>query len=282
MTQDAFRILSPGKVLIDYGPVTMVVMAFKNDEPLTQLCVDAFEVVENALKEITASLTYLRLPPQRIPQGILQGLPLQMLEAVLAVGEPTLTPMATVAGTIAQFTCDWLFEQGATRAITNNGGDIALRLAPGEKVRVGIISDLSQGVVDTIVTVDSQSGIGGIATSGLGGRSFTRGIASAVSVFAPNCIWADALATHLANQTYVPSDQITRVKAGTLDPMSDIADLDVVVEVGQLSEAELTSSLANLSREAKKQYESKLFLGLCANVQNRHICYPEGFLQQIT
>lgn len=277
MENDTLRILAPGKVFIDYGPVSMVVMAFQDDQPMTDLCREAFKVVDAALREITEALPFLKLPPTKIPLDALSGLPLQMLDAVLAVGEPTLTPMATVAGAVSDRVADWLFEQGATRAVVNNGGDIALRLKPGESVRVGILSSLDRGEVDTVISVSGDDGIGGIATSGLGGRSFTRGIANAVSVFSKRCILADALATHLANHTFIESEWIKTAKAGTLDPSSDIAELDVVTEVGELTDQEVVQSLNNLLEEAGRQYEKHLYSGMRANVQNRFISYPKAY-----
>ncbi|HCP15334.1 MAG TPA: hypothetical protein DIT32_06160 [Peptococcaceae bacterium] len=282
MENGTVRILSPGKVFIDYGPASMVVMAFQGEAPLTGLCQSAFAIVDAALREITQSLPYLRLPPLQIPSGTLTGLPLKMLEAVLAVGEPTLTPMATVAGAVSDTVADWLFEQGASRVIVNNGGDIALRLLPGERVRVGILSSLAKGEIDTIVPINADHGIGGIATSGLGGRSFTRGIANAVSVFSSRCILADALATHLANHTLIPSAQIKTVKAGSIDPLSDIADLDIVTEVGILTDDEVAASLQKLLEEAQRQYSKKLFLGMRANVQTGYSCFPETYFTNIT
>lgn len=277
MENDTLRILAPGKVFIDYGPVSMVVMAFQDDQPMTDLCREAFKVVDAALREITEALPFLKLPPTRIPPDELSGLPLQMLEAVLAVGEPTLTPMATVAGAVSDRVADWLFEQGATRVVVNNGGDIALRLKPGESVRVGILSSLDRGEVDTVISVSGEDGIGGIATSGLGGRSFTRGIANAVSVFSKRCILADALATHLANHTFIESERIKTAKAGTLDPSSDIAELEVVTEVGELTDQEVVQSLNTLLEEAGRQYEKHLYSGMRANVQNRFISYPKAY-----
>ncbi len=35
--------------------------------------------------------------------------------------------------------------------------------------------------------IDETMGIGGVATSGLGGRSFTKGIASAATVLSADC-----------------------------------------------------------------------------------------------
>jgi len=267
--QTFFRILEPGKVHFEYGPVSMVVIASACGQPLTELCCKAFTVIDAALREIGAALPVLRRYPAKIDGQELSGLPLRMLESVLAVGEPTLTPMAAVAGAVADSVADWLFAQNADRVLVNNGGDIALRLRPGKTVQVGIISCLDSGAIDKVVTVTNTDGIGGIATSGLGGRSFTRGIAQGVTAFARSAVLADALATHLANASYVPSPRVFTQKAGVLDPDSDIKDLEVVIGKDTLTREEVERSLDQVRREAIRQMEAGNLLGLQASVESK-------------
>lgn len=268
-TKKPWRILGPGKVYFHHGPSSILVMADKEGEPLTELCCQAYEVIDNALREIAASLDLLRLAPALIPADSLTGLPLKMLEAVQAVGEPTLTPMATVAGAISDTVANWVFAQGASRVMVNNGGDVALRLAPGTSVKLGITSSLSDGKIDRAVTVRAEDGIGGCATSGLGGRSLTRGIAQGVSVFSKRCILADALATHLANCSFVRSNRVRTLKAEEVDPGTDIRGLEVVVEVGELDRKEIKLALRQIEREAARQKKRGNLVAACARVQNR-------------
>ena len=260
--------MSPGKVYFNYGPSSILVMADKDGRPLTDLCCQAFEVIDAALTEITASLSWLRRYPAQIPAGQLTGLPGRMLEAVLAVGEPTLTPMATVAGCVSDAVADWLLAQGAGRAIANNGGDIALRLTPGTSAKIGIMTSPWTGQTDRTVTIKAEDGIGGIATSGLGGRSLTRGIALGVSALARRCTLADALATHLANRSYIPCDQVMTMKAGQVDPNSDIGDLTVVVNVDQLDRQVVKQALGQVEREARRQKMKGNLRAACARVQD--------------
>lgn len=266
--QNPWQILEPGKVYFNYGPVSMVVMAYKGDEPLTELCCQSFSVIDSALSEISASLKLLKQYPDQISPDSLTGLPLRMYEAVKAIGEPSLTPMAAVAGGISDLVADWLFSQGASRAIVNNGGDIALRLAKGESVRIGLMSSLELAKIDHVVTIRAEDGIRGVATSGLGGRGFTRGIAQGVSVFSHSGIIADALATHMANSSYIDSENVIVATAGTINPTSDIKDLSIVVGVDVLTDEEVKLSLNKISKEAKRQKEKGNLLALCARVQN--------------
>ena len=267
--QNFYKVIEPGRVHFNYGPTSMVVIASADGQPLSELCCEAFEVIDAVLKEIAAVLPVVRKYPGEIEKQALSGAPLRMLESVLAVGEPTLTPMAAVAGAVADSVADWLFARNADRVMVNNGGDIALRLGPGKSVQVGIISSLERGVIDKVVTIADVDGIGGIATSGLGGRSFTRGVAEAVTTFAKTGALADALATQLANSSYIPSPRVFVEKAGVVDPDIDIADLTVVIGKDTLTEEEAERSLAQIKKEALLQMEKGILLGVHASVESR-------------
>lgn len=269
--EQAWQVLGPGKVYFNYGPVSMVVMAYKGDTALTDLCCQSFEIIDSALKEITNFLPILRQYPGEISAEGLTGIPLLMFEAVTAIGEPTLTPMATAAGAISDRVADWLFAQGASRVIVNNGGDIALRLAKGESVKVGLMSSLKHGKVDRIVTIKAEDRIGGIATSGLGGRGLTRGIAEGVSVFSHNAILADALATHMANSSFIESEKVITTMAGNINLLSDIEDLTVVVGVDSLSQGEEHMALDKIGQEAQRQKKKGNLLALCARIQDEFL-----------
>jgi ApbE superfamily uncharacterized protein (UPF0280 family) len=265
--EEFYRILEPGRVHFDYGPVSMVVSAGADGEPLTELCCGAFEAIDAALREVADSLPILRLYVPQIPPSVLKGLPRRMMESVLAAGDPAMTPMAAVAGAVADAAADWLFARGADQVLANNGGDIALRLGPGKSVKVGIVSSLARGEIDQVVTVTEGDGIGGIATSGLGGRSFTRGIAQGLTAFARSGVLADALATHLANASFIPSPRVYTGRAGDLDPGSDIADLEVVIGMDQLNPEEIRRSLEQVRGEALRQKQRGNLLALRASVQ---------------
>ncbi|MEG1857736.1 MAG: hypothetical protein RR216_03280 [Pseudoflavonifractor sp.] len=273
MTEDAVRDLSPGQVFFDYGPVSMVVTAMRDGNPETILCRSAFSVIEAKLGELSAVLPLLMQNPRHIDPAQLTGTPEVMLRAVLATGDPLLTPMATVAGVMSDAVADYLFSQGATKVIANNGGDIALRLAPHEHVRLGIVTDLARGTVDQVLDLPGSAGVGGVATSGLGGRSFTLGIASAVTVFSARCVAADALATLLANKTYLDLPAVHTCLAGELSPESDIADLMVVTSVDPLTPPQIDRALTQALDEAALQYQKGNLMGMTATVQGRTVCF---------
>lgn len=269
------RTLPDGRVFVDYGPVSMVITARRQGTPLPELAEAAFPLIEASLAEIAGELPRLRLPSGAGDFSQLEGLPRVMAEAVLSAGEESLTPMAAVAGTLADAVADWLFANGADVAVVNNGGDVALRLGPGQQLRMGILPEL-EGGLSQVVTLRAEDGIGGVCTSGLGGRSLTRGIASAVSVFSRRCAVADACATHIANCSYLSSPRVHTCLAGDLEPESDIAGLTIVRQVEPLEEAEIRQGLEQIRQEARRQYERGNLLYAAADIQGRNIWVPKA------
>jgi len=195
-------------------------------------------------------------------------------EAVLATGEPTLTPMAAVAGTMADMAGDWIFARGADMVAVNNGGDVAVRLAEGQTMRLGILPDLG-GQITQVVTLSGGSGIGGVCTSGLGGRSLTRGIANSVTVFSARCALADACATHIANCSCIESPRVHSCLAGELERESDIADLSVVYRVDPLLEEEIQRGLLQVREEMERQLSKGNLLYDAADIQGHCIWIPQ-------
>ena len=139
---------------------------------------------------------------------------------------------------------------------------------------MGILPEL-EGGISQVVTLQAEDGVGGVCTSGLGGRSLTRGIARAVTVFSRRCALADACATHLANCSYVASPRVHICLAGELEPESDIAGLTVVTGVDSLEEHEVRQGLEQVRREALRQLERGNLLFAAADIQGRRLWVPE-------
>jgi len=92
--------------------------------------------------------------------------------------------------------------------------------------------------------VDADDPVRGIATSGRHGRSFSLGIADAVTVLAATASQADAAATIIANAVDLPGHlAIVRLPANELQPDSDLGARLVTREVGALSESEIEQAL---------------------------------------
>jgi len=156
-----------------------------------------------------------------------------------------ITPMAAVAGSVAEEILGAMLAAARLdRAYVNNGGDIALHLARDEEFTVGLMDRPDrQGLMRTM-SISADDPIRGIATSGRHGRSFSLGIADAVTVLAMTASRADAAATIIANAVDLPGHPaIVRQPANELQPDSDLGARLVTREVGALSESEIEQAL---------------------------------------
>ena len=145
------------------------------------------------------------------------------------------------------------------RAWVNNGGDIALHLAPGQSVRVGLYADLAKldarqaagaPELDGRFEVAHALPVRGVATSGWRGRSFSLGIADSVTVLARTAAEADAAATMIANAVTVEDARIVRRPACALKDDSDLGEIPVTVQVPRLEPELVQQALASGVRRA--------------------------------
>jgi ApbE superfamily uncharacterized protein (UPF0280 family) len=106
-------------------------------------------------------------------------------------------PMAAVAGAIAEAALQAMVKEGATHAIVDNGGDIALFLS--HPVVIGIYAG-DAGIRATGFLFEEKGCIMGVCTSsGRIGHSISFGCAHAATVIARDVALADAAATALGN-----------------------------------------------------------------------------------
>ena len=241
------RLLPDGRRMhLQDGPIDLIVEAFGAPSEVEKAYRTACTRFETVLDELCSELAFLRqrcLPESEWPQGVIAR---RMMAAVVPyASEFFITPMAAVAGAVAEeILAGMRASAQLLRAYVNNGGDIALHLAPGEKFVVGIVERPDRPSLFGTATVQACDPIRGIATSGWGGRSFSLGIADAVTVLADRAAAADAAATIIANAVDLPGHPaIIRVPACQLAPDSDLADRPVTQAVGELSAAEVNQAL---------------------------------------
>ena len=148
------------------------------------------------------------------------------------------TPMAAVAGAVAdELMAVMLGAAELERAYVNDGGDIAVHCAPGAALDVGVAGDFGRGpapLLNGSLRIEHGDGVGGIATSGAHGRSFSLGIADSVTVLASDAATPDVAATLIANAVNIDHPAVERRPARELAPDSDLGDLPVTVTVGEL------------------------------------------------
>jgi ApbE superfamily uncharacterized protein (UPF0280 family) len=164
-----------------------------------------------------------------------------------------ITPMAAVAGAVADHVLAAMLDgRTLAKAYVNDGGDIALHLAPGESLRAGLVGDVRHPALDGIAAIDHASPVRGIATSGWRGRSFSLGIADAATVLARSAAEADAAATLVANAVDVDDPAVRRAPARALDPDSDLGRRLVTVEVGALAPDAIAAALDRGAAKARQ------------------------------
>ncbi len=208
---------------------------------------------ETILDELCAELPLLRAPATPDSPPAHGAAARRMQTAVAPHAGMFITPMAAVAGAVAEevlaamLRCD-----GPSRAYVNNGGDIALHLAPGERLALGLVDRPDQPSLFARATIEAAEPVRGVATSGWRGRSHSLGIADAVTVLADTAAAADAAATMIANAVDLPGHTaITRVACSEIDPDSDLGDRLVTRNVGALAGGEIEAALANGATTAR-------------------------------
>ncbi len=216
--------LGPGRIRAECGPMCLVLEAWRKKRPDDALAWSGGRIAFQVLEAIAAEYRQLQSPSMELKVAPRSRVAAAMLQATRALMEPDLTPMAAVAGSIADQVADWLTKNGAEKTVVENGGDIAIRLSPGSSLRIGLQPAPHQPDIRHTLHLDGRQPTWGVATSGLGGRSLTKGIASNVAVLAQSAAAADAAATAVANACSVDDARIVRVPARSLDPASDLGD----------------------------------------------------------
>ena len=227
-----------------HGPIDLVLEAFGSAADVAAFHEQAWLRFRTVLGELVGELAALRTGISGMPA--VAGSTARRMAAVCAPHRDSfVTPMAAVAGAVAdEVLAAAVAGRSLDRAYVNNGGDIALHLAPGERFRAGMVALGTMPEAAGVAGIGSEDGIGGIATSGWRGRSLSLGIADSVTVLADSAAAADVAATLIANAVTVDSPAVTRRPARDLDPDSDLGDRPVTVDVGALGAAEIDAALA--------------------------------------
>ncbi len=307
--------LPDGKRLhLNHGPIDLIIEAFGVGREVEAAYMQAVVRFETILTELVAELPELRRPGTPGASRRFHCSTARRMEAaIVPLAEDFITPMAAVAGSVAdEIMTAMLTGRDLHRAYVNNGGDVALFLkhpltgpsghlspCPGERMRRphrltqiidvgassrefapvlspgqgerwtgeagqvrGCFNDCSNnqypeteltiaiagtghGLADRL-TIRASDPVRGIATSGWRGRSFSLGIADAVTVLARSGAQADAAATIIANGVDLPGHPaVRRQPANELAPDSDLGEMLVTVGVGALSGDDIADALAS-------------------------------------
>lgn len=215
---------------LQHGPIDLIIGA--TGDGRVAAFARASDRFATVLDELVVELKFLRQP---VGGNSFSGeIARRMQGAVLPFRNVFVTPMAAVAGAVADTVLGAMTGTDLRTAYVNNGGDVAIWLADGEQMTAAVAA----GLPDQL-TVHSGQDVGGIATSGWRGRSFSFGIADGVTVLATSAAQADAAATLIANAVDLPGNaKISRQPACDLAPDSDLGQRLVTVDVGLLTHDE--------------------------------------------
>jgi uncharacterized protein len=258
-------LLPDGKRLhLQDGPIDLIVEAKGAAADIRAAHEAAARRFTGLLDELCEELTELRSAADPL-QCSLKGVVARRMHTAVApfAADCFITPMAAVAGSVAEEILGAMLAVAQLqRAYVNNGGDIALHLSEGEQFSVGLMDRPDhQGLLRTMV-IDADDPARGIATSGRHGRSFSLGIADAVTVLARAASQADAAATVIANAVDLPGHSaIVRQPANELQPDSDLGARLVTRDVGELTEGEIESALDAGARRARALLATGLIEG---------------------
>ena len=147
---------------------------------------------------------------------------------------------------------------------------------------VGLAADFSGGAVPAVngrAVLRHEDGVGGVATSGRRGRSFSFGIADSVTVLARDAAGADAAATLVANAVDLPGHPgVGRAPARALDPDSDLGDRPVTVAIGPLARNEVAAALAGGRCRAEAMRAGGLIRGAALTLRGETVVIGDGRL----
>lgn len=244
--------------------MTLTISAWAGGEPRPVIAAQAAREALSLLAILADYQNYLKRPASELPADRpAPQVAARARDAAGSVGRG-LTPLAAVAGAVADQLAQAALELGADKVIVNNGGDIALGLSSGQSARVGLRvyeKKESKAALLGRLNITPADGIGGVATSGWGGRSFSQGLADAVSVWAHSAALADAAATALGNAVNAQIKGVARRPAREIDPASDLGDTLITIEVPELSPDQRAAALAAGRNEALKMRDEGALVG---------------------
>jgi ApbE superfamily uncharacterized protein (UPF0280 family) len=240
-------LLADGRRLhLQDGPIDLIVEAWGSEASVRAAYDEAARRFTGLLDTLCEELEELRKPADAVRCALQGKIARRMHAAVVPYAfEHFITPMAAVAGAVAEEILGAMVDATVLdRAYVNNGGDIALHLGQGERFTVGLVDRPDHPGLTKTTIVDFDHPARGIATSGRHGRSFSLGIADAVTVLARTASQADAAATIIANAVDLPGHPaVLRCPAHDLQPDSDLGAHLVTRDVGNLSHYEIEEAL---------------------------------------
>lgn len=269
--------LQDERIFINHGPIQMVIDAYVKGERKAEI---GLEAGRHVLDQFNKLIQYIPpLKSMRAYTSTSSRFPEVLNKMIIAVeksGYNELNTLGAVAGSFSDIALEKAVELGATRVIVNNGGDIACTDLEGKSIKVGIPYATKDEKRQLILEIAKDENIHGICTSGMGGRSFTKGIATAAVALASDAATADACATYLGNMTNVEDENIIRCLAEEIDSETDIKGQLITVKVNEISQEKKYRALLNGLNAAEDLYNRGIIEGAIICIEDIIVKCPES------
>jgi hypothetical protein len=263
--------LDHDRLHFQHGPIDLIVHAEGPFEAVEAAYAQAWKRFSTILEELVTDLPLLRQPLTDTPLEFESSVASNMMWSTWPFRDRYITPMAAVAGSVAEEVLyAMVLATPVERGMVNNGGDIAIYLAHGERVTVGVVERPDFPQMAGTITIDWTDPSRGIATSGWRGRSQSLGIADAATVLARKAGMADAAATMIANAVNVDHPAVMRAPASTVVDDTDLGDMLVTIDVGDLPPEAVKEALDNGETEAHRLKGLGLIDGAVLLLQGEH------------
>ena len=264
-------LIEDGKLYIENGPTNIIAEAFSLDkkEIYNLIC----EYSSKYLKDLSLEIDNLKRPTSE-NKKFKSEIANRMFNSTKLFLPDFITPMASVAGAISESILLKVLEKYSVNKIyINNGGDISLYVSESEKFNFSIGGETSY-----IFEYANLNGIGGIATSGWKGRSFSSGIADSVTVIAEKASIADAAATIICNKIDLKnSNKIIKKKANDFYENTDLDDRLITVSVENLTEQEIEKAISKGKITSEYFIAKNIIKSVIINLQNNILIIGHKF-----
>ncbi|MCS6891492.1 MAG: UPF0280 family protein [Rhodovarius sp.] len=205
------RLLPDGRLLIEEGLVHLLAGVEGGPSAVRAAHAAALRRARGLEAALGAELPLLARPLGPAMPVLRHPVARRMAEACWPHRAAGLAPIACLDGAIAEHVLEAVVEQpGILCAHLNQQGRVAVHLAAGAGLHLGIGAGAAEGRPEALLALRAGQGVGGVATRGWRAPGGSRGIADAVTVLAGRAADADAAAAVIADAVDVDHPAVLR------------------------------------------------------------------------
>ncbi|MDP9137175.1 MAG: UPF0280 family protein, partial [Pseudomonadota bacterium] len=160
-------VLSRNRLHLQHGPIDLIITAEGEPACVERAHAAARRAFPDVLPRLVEELTALRSPIGESPPEVRGPVARRMADACWPYRTSFITPMAAVAGSVADEMA-MIIRAAAPlrRLLINNGGDIAIHLGQGETAVAGVVACSDSPAIAGTIRISDRDAVRGVATSG--------------------------------------------------------------------------------------------------------------------